>query len=198
MRTIISFALSITCFSFLISSCSSSETYADKLKNEKKAINRLKNDSNFVFIDTYPEDGVFERNEFYHDAETGVYYNVVDSGNGNRASKVRPMTSISVRFARTYFFSTDDSTEWKNTGMSETFSPVSFTYGLSTTYISSSSTDGYNYYIKSLGLTVPLEHVGENAVVRMIIPFTSGSYYQQYYGYEPLYLDFVKYRFDAQ
>lgn len=194
MRKIIAFTLIMTCLSFVIS-CDKTETYADKLKKESKAIKRLKSDSSFVFIDDYPEDRVFKTNEFYRDPKSGVYFHVIDSGNGNRA--VKGKTTVDVRYKWGYFFvDLDTAYQWKNTNIPNDL--LSFTYNNSypASYLETSSSNGSsNYYVKSYGIASVLEHVGEGAVVKMIIPFSSGSYYQQYIGYEPLYLGWVRFQF---
>jgi len=194
MKKIIAFLLAATCFSFIIS-CDKSETYADKLKKESRAINRIKSDSSLVFLDTYPEDGVFEANEFYRDPKSGVYFNVIDSGNGNRA--VKNKTTVDVRYKWGYFIvDMDTSIHWRNTDAPSDL--ISFTYNNSspTSYLETSSSNGYsNYYIKSYGMASVLDYVGEGAIVKLIVPFSCGSYYQQYIGYEPVYIGWVWYQF---
>lgn len=194
MKKFIAFTLIATCLSFILS-CESTETYADKLKKEKKAINRLRADSSFVFIDDYPEDGKFEPNEFYRDPKTGIYINVIDSGNGNRA--VQGKTTVDVRYKWGYYFVDMDTTkQWKNTDYPSDLVSFTFNNSLPTSYLETSTANGAsNYYIKSYGMASALEHVGQNAIVKLIIPFSNGSYYQQYSGYEPLYLGWVQFKF---
>jgi len=196
MKKLIVFILILTTFSFVIS-CDDTETYADKLEKEEKAIRRIRNDSNYVFLKEYPEDGVFKPNEFYQDPKVGVYYNVIDSGNGNRA--VKGATLIDVRYRAAYFFADRDTTEFENMSMNVASDLITFKYGTPSTYIELSSGNGFsNYYIKSHGIAAALDHVGENAVVKFIIPFSCGSGFQQYSLYEPLYIGEVRFKFKPE
>lgn len=198
MKKLIAIALFISCISIVFYSCDNDETYADKLKKEKKAISSLRQDSGFVFIDEYPANGVFGPKEFYRDPQTGIYMNVIDSGNGNRASSSNPKTSVLVRYAKTYRFSVGDTLEYNNNMQNGTYDYITFEYGTSSTYTSSSTDAGVsNYYFKSPGLVAPLKYVGQNAIVRLIIPFSAGSGLQNV-TYEPVYMGHVQYRFQAQ
>ena len=158
----------------VFAACSSSETYADKLKNERKNISRFINEHDIVVLNSYPASGVFKENEYFRDPLTGVYINVIDSGNGNRAS-VSKRSEVNVRFdgAMTLPASESDTTTNNVAGLQ----PISFTYGITATY-SNTNTSSLDYYYLSTGITAPLLYVGENARVRLIVPFASGSNYQ--------------------
>lgn len=196
MKKLIASILILTSFSFMIS-CDDTETYADKLEKEEKAINRIKKDSGFVILKEYPQNGVFESNEFYQDPKVGVYINVIDSGNGNRA--VENSTFVDARYKSGYFFAENDTLEYENMSMGNAGDLISFQYGKASSYISASSNYGFsNYYVKSLGMATALNYVGENAVVKLIIPFSCGSYFQQYYAYTPMYIGEVKFRFKPE
>lgn len=156
------------------SACSNSETYADKLKSERKNISRFINEKNIIVLNSYPASGVFKENEYFRDPLTGVYINVIDSGNGNRAS-VAKRSEVNVRFwdAMTLPAAESDTVSNSIAG----YQPISFTYGIVATY-SSTSSGSLDYYYLSTGITAPLEYVGENAIVSLIVPFASGSTYQ--------------------
>lgn len=154
--------------------CSSSETYADKLKNERKNISRFINEHNIVVLSQYPASGVFKENEYFRDPLTGVYINVIDSGNGNRAS-VNNRSEVNVRFWDAMTLPTADSDTVGNNIAG--LQPISFTYGITATY-SSANTNSLEYYYLSTGITAPLQYVGENARVRLIVPFANGSNFQ--------------------
>lgn len=153
--------------------CSSSETYADKLKNERKNISRFINEQNIIVLSEYPASGVFKKNEFFRDPETGVYLNVIDSGNGKRATAAQ-RSLISVRSSNTLILPSDTIT---GNDIITGSQPIGFTYGITITY---KSTNEYSidYALLSPGLAIPLKYVGEDARVSLIVPFAHGSTYQ--------------------
>lgn len=154
--------------------CSSSETYADKLKNERKNISRFINEHDIVVLNSYPASGVFKENEFFRDPLTGVYINVIDSGNGNRADASK-RSEVNVRFWDAMTLPAADSDTISNNVPG--LQPISFTYGIVATYANANSST-LDYYYLSSGITAPLQYVGENARVRLIVPFATGSNYQ--------------------
>lgn len=174
MRKVLGLICFIIGLCVAFAACSSSETYADKLKNERKNISRFINEHNIVVLNQYPASGVFEENEYFRDPLTGVYINVIDSGNGNRVS-VSKRSEVNVRFDGAMTLPTNESdTTTNNLPGSQ---PISFTYGITATY-SNSNVGSFDYYYLSTGITAPLQYVGENARVRLIVPFASGSNYQ--------------------
>jgi len=182
--------------SFVVTSCSKSETYADKLKKERKAINRFIDSHDIHVIYDYPSNGVFAENEFYLDSKTGVYMHVVDSGNGTRvSSNTSDKIYITARYRDAIFLLMNDTLS--NTGPGSALDYIDFTYNQPNSYTDYTQSVTSNYYVKSEGLILlPLNHVGDGAIVKLIIPFDMGSGYQRYY-YEPIYLGYVKYKFQA-
>ena len=77
----------------LITSCDKTQSYADMLKAEEKAIERLMDEEDIVVLKEYPADGVFKENEFYQ-MDNDVYINVIDSGNGNRIGTKRQNVNV--------------------------------------------------------------------------------------------------------
>lgn len=63
----------------LATSCDKTQSYADMLKAEEKAIEKLMDEEDIVILKEYPADGVFKENEFYQ-MDNDVYINVIDSG----------------------------------------------------------------------------------------------------------------------
>lgn len=153
--------------------CSDSETYADKVNQEKKYIKDFLNEHNVEVLSEYPSNGVFKSNQFYLDA-SGVYINVVDSGNGKRASTY---SNVYYRFTDAMWLPAEDSDTLSLVDIST--QPLEFRYGDAVSYSYSSSYD-YRYYYLCPGAVVPLKYVGEGAVVKLLIPFksTTGSAYQ--------------------
>lgn len=84
----------------LITSCDKTQSYADMLKAEEKAIERLMDEEDIVVLKEYPADGVFKENEFYQ-MDNDVYINVIDSGNGNRIGTKRQ--NVNSRFVVRFF-----------------------------------------------------------------------------------------------
>ncbi len=190
--------LTISVCALLMVSCNSSDTYADKLKKERNAIKRLQDELNLRFRNDYPNNGVFQSNEFYLDPASGVYFNVVDSGTGNRIRKATSGVSgskVFVRYKDVITLVKRDTVAEGNMGGSSGNDLIEFTYGIATTYTGSSYVDGSrssNYLFKSQGMVAPLEYVGDSAIVRLIVPFSVGSAVQQL-SYEPIYFGYVQY-----
>jgi len=161
----------------LFAACSKSESYADKVKKEKNRISSFLSEHNIEVLHEYPTNGVFKSNQYYLD-ESGVYINVVDSGNGNRADASK-RSKVLYRFKETMTLPAAESdTVDLNTLSTQ---PLSFNYGVSSTYSNSDYTNYSLYYLYlSPGVTIPLQYVGENAIVRLIVPFRNsiGSAYQ--------------------
>lgn len=198
MRTFIALILTLITISFFTSSCEKTQSFADKVKAEKKAIERLKSDSGFVFTKEYPKNGVFGPKVFYQDPATGAYYNVVDSGNGKRA--VPGKTEILIRYKNTFFFGGSTIIDSTNMGVGYEApeSIIDFQFVGRTGVYQAPSTQPLKFYLLSPGLASPLFRVGQNAVVRLIIPFSAGSAYQTSIGFEPVFMGYVKYRFDPR
>ncbi|MCD7977950.1 MAG: DUF4827 domain-containing protein [Tannerellaceae bacterium] len=174
--------LMLFAFILVIIGCNKNKSYADRLKDEKKAIGRLLDDSAFVLIKDYPENGVFEENEFVQ-LSNGVYLNVVDSGNGNRA--VLYNTEVLYRCRFRYL----DSDELIDLFAPHHY-PIEFIYGNHT--VSSSYPAGYQLLSEGVGSI--LNYVGDSAIVRLIVPFKVGSPRSQQY-YETIFYDRLKFTF---
>ncbi|MDU1904443.1 MAG: DUF4827 domain-containing protein [Dysgonomonas sp.] len=161
----------------LFAACSKSESYADKVKKEKNRINGFLSEHNIEVLHEYPSNGVFKSNQYYLD-DSGVYINVVDSGNGTRANASK-RAKIMYRFKDRMWLPAAESDTVDLNELS--IQPLSFNYGVSSTYINSDYTNySLPYLYLSPGITIPLKYVGENAIVRLIVPFRNsmGSAYQ--------------------
>lgn len=189
--------LSITIFLFVsFIACSNKETYADKLKNERKEIDRFLKENDIVTLDKFPEVGYkFAENEYYKDA-AGTYIRVIDWGNQDyMASPTKPNTRVSIRFANALFLGDED--PWTTTGSGADFSYMEIEYGDTSTYMgsygSSSTSESLKYMFMSIPCVIPLEYVGDKGKVSLIIPFASGSTYQQSTAYKALYFEELRY-----
>jgi hypothetical protein len=161
-------------------------------RDEKKAIDRLIATEGFEILSKYPTDGVFGEKQFVV-LDNGVYLNVIDSGNGNRPKLYS--TTILMRCSGRYIFEAEDSFSiFRN----DTY-PIEFIYGYASIVISqaaSSSLASAEWYLLSPGVQSVLEYVGENAEVKLIVPFEQGSSYQTANDLgAPLYYDRVKFTF---
>jgi len=148
------------------SSCNKQKSLQERLQEEKRAISRYIDRNNFVILNEYPKDGVFKEKEFFRTSD-GLYIHVVDSGNGRRAVPFRD--EVTVRFEYRHDIALSDTAilRWSSSGW---VNPFSFIYGLSQSY----SVSGSSY--ECTGWVIPLAHVGERAVVDLIIPSSLGSY----------------------
>ena len=196
------------CFYFLVlilsvlnmlftNSCNDMPTYEEMKSAEQKLIRRMISEKNITLLTEYPTDGVFKENEFFQ-LSSGIYLNVVDSGNGNRA--VRYNTDVLVRVSGEYHDDKDSLVQF-NTFMNELY-PFEFKYGLASLSIQANQYNSYYNKFFSLGIESILTYVGDSAVVKLIVPGYSeingvggGSTYQSAISgkYIPIYYDRIKY-----
>lgn len=181
MKKLIGAILSIIILSATFMACDK-ETYTERLNKEKKAIEKFIRDNNIKVVDKFPDK--FDDNVFFKDPDTGVYIHVISFGDEEKPSKNR-RTDVYLRYDSIYDLIENDVIGYPNW----TGSPMSFKFGVSTTYTSST------YYFLSQGCVVPLEYeLGNNAEVKLIVPFESGSSMQTS-SYSPYYYSRLKYSF---
>lgn len=159
----------------LQTACNKTKTYTDYLKDQNKAIDKFIKTEGITVLKEYPANKTFNKKEFYLDPSSGIYYNVIDSGNGRR---IKPGEEVYIRFTGMKYFMTD-TTSYTNI---YDHNARRFTFGNTSTY-------------PLLGWVVPLQHVGDSASVRMIVPFDAGSSSAKS-KYQPTYFDKVFYRFE--
>lgn len=193
MRKIIVTIFALMGFAILFSACGG-ETYADKLKNERKAIDRFIDANGIRVLNKYPDKHQFAENEYYLEPSTGIYIHVIDSGIKDKPSK-EDRTQIFLRYDTIYNVLDDSKQADSN------FSGVamSFEYGSPKTYYgsdySSSVYSAQLYYFLSQACVIPLElGLGKYAEVKLIVPFASGSTYQQS-SYVPFFYSRLQYNF---
>lgn len=185
MKKSFSILMMIVTAVILVSSCGESQrTYTEMLKDERKMISRLMDSLNIVVIKDYPADGVFADNEFFL-TSSGLYINVVDSGNGNRA--VAGSTMIICRFNFDYMSAVNKTFENVD-GFANDFLPLMFRYG-------SDYTEGDLTTLYCQGIVEPLSLVGDSAIVKLIVPFKIGGQAQQTGG-DPIYYKKLRYVFE--
>jgi hypothetical protein len=171
-----------------MSSCNNNRTYAEMKRDQEKAVKRLIAEKGFEILQNWPTDSIFGENQFVK-LENGIYLNVVDSGNGNRA--VVGKTTVLVRFRLIDF--ADKQEEVAVDFFDNNEYPFEFLYGNAAYLVSihAQAYDDYYYYFNE-GIEHILQHVGENAVVKAIIPFETGSTMQSTLGL-PLYYERMKF-----
>ena len=188
MKKSIYIILSLIAIVILSSSCNKRKTYADLLKEENKAIDKFISKNKLVVIDNFPRNGVFKDNEFFRDPATGVYYNIMEVGDTINTKKAKDGSEVHVRFKGLKYFSKNDTLEYNNNDPIRSPFPETFVYRGPVTMLNRSR----NYPGTTAGWAVPLEHVGRNGKVRMIIPFNMGAPSDQQ-AYTPTYYDVVHY-----
>ena len=190
MKKLLLFISVLLGFVLVFSACSKKDTYADKLKKERNAINRFINDHDIDVIHSIPEDSVFAENQYYKDNNTGVYFRVENWGKGDT---IKARSDVYLRVANENVFLVAKDTIAGNMGSSTEV--VTFKYGIQTSYTESTNYYSMAYYVLSPACVLLLKYGLRNGgVVSMIVPFTSGSTYQQSY-YEPIYMPEVNYTF---
>lgn len=176
MRKIITSACFLTLL-VLFAACDDDVSYAERVETERKRIKEFISEQNIEVLDTYPSSGVFKANQYYLD-DTGVYINVVDSGNGKRAAY---RGEVYFRFGEVMSLPLSESDTLKAWESNPGLQPLSFKYGIVSTYSDYYNTSSMPYFYLSEGVTIPLKYVGENALVNIIVPFKIGSVSQTSY-----------------
>lgn len=180
-------------------SCNKTKTFEELKSDEKKVIKKILNEKNITVLSEYPSDGVFGEDEFVQ-LSSGIYLNVVDSGNGERA--VYGETDLLLRVSGEYYYG---DSSYAFTTFSNTASPFEFKYGYAYNVVSdhSYSYDAY-YYFFGMGMESILSYVGDSATVKLIVPgyseissYPAGSTMQSADGnsFVPIYYDRVRYVF---
>ena len=196
---------------FFTGSCNKTPTFGEMKAAENKIIRKILAEKNIEILDAYPANGVFKDNQFYL-LSSGIYLNVIDSGNGHRAVfDGYNSTDILVRTSGSYYCKSsikpyNDTIYNFNTFMNSS-PPFEFKYGFASSVVNehSNSYDEY-YYFFSMGLESILAYVGDSAVVKLLVPGTAeigssspaSSTFQSSgvnYTFVPMFYDRVRYTF---
>ncbi|MDR1814176.1 MAG: DUF4827 domain-containing protein [Tannerella sp.] len=180
-------------------SCNDTKTYEELKSEEKVVIRRIIASKDIEVLSEFPASGVFGENQFVQ-LESGIYLNIVDSGNGVRATA--GTTTVLVRTRGEIY---DADTPYHFNTFANTAYPFEFLYGMAYYVVNEHAQSGDYYYLAfGMGLESILQYVGDSSVVKLIVPGYSeisqqpaGSTYQsantnQYY---PIYYDKVRYLF---
>ncbi len=169
----------------LLASCKDQKTYADRLKDEARAIDRFIAQNDIDILERFPSNNTFGDNQFYRDATTGVYYNIVDYG--DTTQRISLGEEIYVRFQGLNYFMTEDTTSFSN--LDPNLSPFP-----QTLIFRGAVNPTTSAYYDTPGWIVPVPLIGHKAVVKLIVPFDFGSSYDRS-QYQPTYYNRVEYRF---
>jgi hypothetical protein len=166
-------------------SCNRQKTYAEYLRDESRAIDRFISQNSFVILRDFPRDTIFGENEFYRDPATGVYYNIVSRGETN--NKIDEGRALFVRFRGLNYFMSNDTIRHSNDD--NTF-PIEMVFRAPVTM------QNRGLYESAIpAFIVPLQHVGHNGRVRMIVPFNMGSSFDRQIFQASFYNE-IDYRFE--
>ena len=189
-------------FGILFGSCGKKiKSFNQLKKEEQEAINTLIANEGFEILNKYPANGVFGEKQFVK-LDNECYLNVIDSGNGNRADSSKTVVLMRCSYIGISLNNTDTFSIFSNGN-----EPLEFIYGNmgEAKYRASQNTYSSGYWFLSPGVESALRYVGENAIVRMIIPFSNGQDIKYPYGigsaYQdneqiPMYLNRVRFVFD--
>lgn len=169
--------------------CNKRKTYADHLKDEKKAIDLFISKNNLIILDNYPSGGTFKTNEFYRDPATGVYFNIIDKGTSD---SVQLGEEVYVRFSGLTYFMENDTLKYNNNDTDRSPFPETIVYRGPVNYMTRTLYEG-----TTPAWIVPLKHVGHTGQAKMIVPFNMGSQYDMR-NFQPTYYENVEYRFESK
>ena len=161
----------------ILSSCNKSRTYAQRLGDEKKLIERFIDKNDLKVLNEYPKDSVFKSNEFFFDASSGIYYNVIEKGSSRR---IKNGEEFYIRFKGLRYLSNHDSIP--AIGNIDSKLPEVLVYGNASTYLTAA-------------WVTPIKNIGDRAKVKMIVPFNMGLPTDQQ-GYRTAYYEEIDYRFE--
>lgn len=184
MKLFKSIVLTLIGLLILTTSCNKGKTYAERLRDEKKAINLFIAKNNFNILNDFPKDGKFaSKDDFYKDPNTGVYFNIMSLG--DESTKLEIGENVYIRFKEVVYMSDDDTVKYN------------FSQYFTEKYIGPITS--YTKEIYTIpGWVVPLSYdVKHTGKVRLIIPFDMGTTYDRGTGFQPTFYDEVVYRFEG-
>ncbi|MDR0833429.1 MAG: DUF4827 domain-containing protein [Candidatus Symbiothrix sp.] len=173
------FALSLIATVIATMSCDDSKTLQEYIEEERAAIKKYVNMQDIKVLSTYPADSTFAENEYFR-TKDGLYFHVVDKGNGLTVKEyIEKYSSAEVLVRFDYFYYVKsfvsktgaDTIYWKNYsnyyGLMD--APMEFRYGYSASY------GKYEADLSCDGWAIPLDYVKEGAIVDLIIPSALGT-----------------------
>lgn len=165
-------------------SCDDSETFGDRIREEEKNLEQYVADKGFIILKDFPKDGLFGDNE-YVKLSNGVYLHISDKGDG----QIPEVGTRIITIAKGEFLGEGETESFNGfeSIIGEVSWPLAFVY------------DKENFFAEfcflSEGYVSPLEYVGNNSVVSMIVPFGVGSKYQKN-SMKSIYFEKVEFTFE--
>jgi hypothetical protein len=164
MKKIINFVLLLTVLAGMFAACDDQKTMQEYLREENKAIERYIASQGIKVLKSFPADTVFNENEYYETTD-GLYLHIVDKGNNERWKVAK--TAL-VRCENFFYIKSYVSGDTTAISFPSAF-PIKLIYGFSASYTS-------DYYgLACAGWAIPLQYVGEDAIVDLIIPSKLGN-----------------------
>lgn len=197
MKKNILLVFTLICTIIAISSCSKTETYADMLKKERRAIDFIRDSLDISVLNKMPERGYeFADNEFYKDENTGVYIRVINWGEGE---EIEERTTVYLRYWGSNLLLRTKENITGNIAPKAWIKTIYYTDLDPNKYIIANPTtigEQYAMYLLSVGSMLPLKFdVRHGGSVSLIVPFSSGSSLQLS-QYEPMYIEELRYEFE--
>lgn len=165
-------------------SCENSKSYAELLTEENYSVNRFLADHKV--IEQIPADSVFETGQdapFYRlDEENCIYMQVIDPGNGEKATEGQVVYFRSMRYSLSTYYGTLVPSAWSGNSNNMLEDPTYFKF------------DDYNDYAShtwGTGLQQPLKFLPLNCDVNIVIKSQYGPSAEQ--GYVTPYLYRIRY-----
>lgn len=200
MKKLVLLVLSVIGCCMAFQACSDDKTYADMLKEEKRAIAKFISDSNITvlsqreFVDRGYNTDV-SKNEYVL-TQSGVYMQIIDKGSEAAADTFRNNDLILVRFEE--YMVTDTLVSLKCSNLTLPYYVDEFRYTKTSSSINAIFTNGIlkNTYGSSAvpaGWLVPFEYVRDGAHVKLIIPSKMGHQTSMNYV-RPYFYDIKKYQ----
>ena len=189
----------------IAASCNRPMTFAEHLRAEERAIAQFFSENNFTILRDFPQDTIFGENEFWRDPLTGVYFSIICRGtlfnedgemfdaNFNlftegELDRIDLGRGLYVRFRGLDYFMMPNDTILHSNDRDDW--PIQMTFRGPVTVQNRSIYDaGVPAFI------VPLQHIGHNGRVRMIVPFNMG-FEGDRFRFQPAFFDEVDFRFE--
>jgi hypothetical protein len=189
MRKFLLFFSFILILATVITSCSSSKTYAELLQDEKDNIAQLLADSGYHVI-PFNKDTLYNpKTKKFMKMDNGAYIAIISRGDTNDMA-VKDHREVLSRFKYGRILTNADTTAYSN---NQSDQPLKYYYGNSTAYFVNQSSGGLNVAATCEAIQKPLEFLGNGAKIKIIIPakisytdFQSSvkTIYYPYYSYQ--------------
>ncbi|MDR0428158.1 MAG: DUF4827 domain-containing protein [Dysgonamonadaceae bacterium] len=172
MRKTVLFISSILILGIISLACERQKTTQEYLREERKAIERFLDRQGIRVRETYPAEHRFAENEYFKTNE-GIYFQVVDSGNGDKIDPFVDVEDVQVRLD--YLFNIKSYVSGRQDTLVPVSLPMSFLSGSLIIYGNRKTTGSSYTNISGPGWAYPLKYVREGAVVNMILPSSFGN-----------------------